>query len=136
MTVAGVISIGSFTVAVSAHAHSDKHQRHNEYKHQNAHKYDQNQHGWRYGKPYDYWSQKHRHRDKHVYKHGFKNGYNHGKKPYYNQYSDYGHRQCHRVYKYKRDHYGDKVRVKGKKCYDEYGNGYIVPGSRRVQHVY
>ena len=146
-SVAGVIGLGSLAITIPVQAHSDGHRDgHKSYKHHdnkhhghNRHheyKHGYKNHGWRYGNLNDYWPRKHRHRDKHAYKYGFKHGHKHGKKPYYNQYSDYGHRDCHRVHKYKRDYYGDKVRVVGTKCYDKHGYGYIVPGSRRSQHVY
>lgn len=39
-------------------------------------------------------------------------------------------RDCHSVYKHQKDEYGSKAKINGTKCYDEYGNGYVVPGSR------
>ena len=39
---------------------------------------------------------------------------------------------CHPVHKWVTDHYGKQTQIGGTKCYDAYGNGHVVPGSRYV----
>lgn len=46
------------------------------------------------------------------------------------------HRDCHPVYKIVYDHYGQPMKIGGTMCYDEYGNGYVVPGSRYLINHY
>lgn len=41
-------------------------------------------------------------------------------------------RRCHPVYKYRLDRWGNEVKVGRTMCYDRWGNGYIVRGSRHV----
>ena len=41
-------------------------------------------------------------------------------------------RSCHPVHKWVTDHYGRQSQIGGTMCYDAYGNGYVVPGSRYV----
>ena len=69
---------------------------------------------------------KKRHARKHRHKHRVKRhrGYGHFGKGYTRH--SYG---CHPVSKVKW-HHGRKARFGGTMCYDAYGNGYVVPGSR------
>ena len=69
---------------------------------------------------------------------GYGHSYGHGGRAYDNSYGykrhSYGrgheYRGCHKVSKYDYDSYGRKVKIGGTMCYDNYGSGYIVPGSR------
>lgn len=61
-------------------------------------------------------------------------GKGHHGNSYYTGYNQYGYgRNCHQVSKKSRWH-GRKARVGATKCYDSYGNGYIVEGSRYLIH--
>jgi len=59
-----------------------------------------------------------RRRRQHRYVHGFS--------------SHSGQGGCHQVQKFIPDGYGGGTNVGGTMCYDHYGNGYVVPGSRFV----
>lgn len=41
-------------------------------------------------------------------------------------------RGCHPVSRYVYNRYGDLVKVRGTMCYDQFGRGYVVPGSRHA----
>ncbi len=49
---------------------------------------------------------------------------------------NYSGRDCRKVHKYRYDSYGSKTRISGTMCYDDYGNQYVVPGSRYVDNDY
>jgi len=51
-------------------------------------------------------------------------------------YRDDGYRSCRTVSKMGYDAYGNAARIGGTMCYDDYGQGYIVPGSRYIMEVY
>ena len=64
-------------------------------------------------------------------------GYNYYRKPRVH----YGHRhsyrpRCHPVHKHIHNDYGHRTKVRGTMCYDRYGKGYVVPGSRHVVKRY
>lgn len=42
----------------------------------------------------------------------------------------YQAKPCHQVYKNSYDEYGDAYRIGGTMCYNQYGEGYVVEGSR------
>lgn len=111
------------------HGHHKSHghyRRHKHYKHRGRYKSGhwyknkRYRHGHKYGHGHHYKSHKSRHG--HGYKHG------HG----YRKAGGYG---CHPVYKYGY-HHGYKAKIGGTMCYDGYGNGYVVPGSRYVVETY
>ena len=78
------------------------------------------------------------------YRHGSSAGRRHHKvyrKNYVPRTGHYaGHQQyrhgasqgCHPVHKWVTDHHGKQTQIGGTKCYDAYGNGHVVPGSRYV----
>lgn len=41
-------------------------------------------------------------------------------------------RGCHPVSRHVYNRFGDPIKLRGTMCYDRYGRGYIVPGSRHV----
>jgi hypothetical protein len=43
---------------------------------------------------------------------------------------------CHPVVGHGRDHFGRQAKFGGTMCYDRFGNGYVVAGSRHVIHYY
>ena len=44
---------------------------------------------------------------------------------------------CHPVSKWVTDHYGNHTKVGGTMCYDHYGQGYVIPGSRYlIKHTW
>ena len=45
-----------------------------------------------------------------------------------------GKYDCHAVSKWGYDNYGQKAKISGTMCYDVYGQGYVVPGSRYIIH--
>ena len=47
----------------------------------------------------------------------------------------YSGRDCRKVHKYRYASYGTKTRISGTMCYDDYGNPYIVPGSRYADNT-
>lgn len=84
---------------------------------------------------------KHRHKYKRRYyggRYGYGTGYkgSYGFGIYYGRpYSDIGgyynnRKSCHPVSKYTYDDYGNRHKIGGTMCYDKYGEGYIVEGSR------
>ncbi len=64
------------------------------------------------------------------------NSYNHRYNPsgYYANYPAHGYshqtRPCHQVFKYTYDEYGNAHKIAGTTCYNNYGEGYVVEGSR------
>ena len=105
-----------------------------------------------YGHKSGYWYKGHRghkgYYGKKRYKgYGHKRGYGHkggyGHKAYYGKkhYGGHGHghghyrKACHPVYKYGY-HNGYRAKIGGTMCYDRYGNGYVVRGSRYVIEYY
>lgn len=69
---------------------------------------------------------------------GYGHGH-HGHKAYYGKKHYGGHggyrKACHPVYKYGY-HRGYRAKIGGTMCYDRYGNGYVVRGSRYVIDYY
>ena len=57
----------------------------------------------------------------------YRRGYGYVKRRNNYQYDD---GSCHRVYKFIYDEYGYRHKIGGTQCYDDYGDGYIVEGSR------
>lgn len=53
----------------------------------------------------------------------------HSSHTYGRDYSNY-RKPCHQVSKIYHDEYGDPHRIAGTMCYDRYGAGYVVDGSR------
>lgn len=51
-------------------------------------------------------------------------------------YADNGYRSCRTVSKMGYDAYGNAARIGGTMCFDGYGQGHIVPGSRYIIEVY
>ncbi len=101
--------------------------------------------GKRYGHPGRYGYRGRHHYPRYGYSgRGYNRGYNRGYRRGYRDgafgghggyKSGYAYRPCQRVYKsgYWR---GRPAQVGGTMCYDEYGNGYIVRGSRYLMHYY
>lgn len=62
-------------------------------------------------------------------------GYKRHYYPSYRRYSSSHYssgKDCHSTYKYSTDEQGEKTKINGTMCYDDYGKAYIVPGSRYV----
>ena len=74
-------------------------------------------HNHRYGRRYPKYKAR-----KHYKRHSSHTAYSH-------DYSNY-RKPCHQVSKIYHDEYGDPHRVAGTMCYDRYGAGYVVEGSR------
>jgi len=51
-----------------------------------------------------------------------------------NSYNNHYQKSCHPVNKAIVDRYGDYKNIGGTMCYDRYGQGYIVSGSRYLKH--
>ena len=99
-------SAGSFSLGYSSGGHSNHHyssRNHHSYDHHNSYGYQQHN--------YSYYQQK-----------------RHSRTSYYGHLSY--KKPCHQVYKTSVDHYGEYNKVGGTMCYDRYGQGYIVSGSR------
>lgn len=92
------------------------------YKHKPYYrKYGYGSYGGYFGKPY----KKHRYKYKrHYYGKGYGLGYQ-GNGRYYGR-----KKFCHPVSKYIYDDYGNRNKIGGTMCYDQYGQGYVVEGSR------
>lgn len=104
------------------HGHHRKGFRHGHSKgHKNFHK-----HGRRYN--HSYW-RKHGHHGVTVY--GWNSG---GYRPAYRNYRLGA--SCHPVIGRGRDHFGRRAKFGGTMCYDHYGRGYVVAGSRYVIRYY
>lgn len=54
----------------------------------------------------------------------------------YSNSHSYSGRDCRKVHKYRYDSFGGKTKISGTMCYDDYGNPYVVPGSRYVDKGY
>lgn len=66
---------------------------------------------------------------------GYGDGYKRHYYPSYRRYSSSRYssgKDCHSTYKYSTDEQGEKTKINGTMCYDDYGKSYIVPGSRYV----
>jgi hypothetical protein len=78
-------------------------------------------------------------RNHYKYNHGYNHRYpkykaqshhqRHSSHTYGHDYSNY-RKPCHQVSKIYHDEYGDPHRISGTMCYDRYGTGYVVEGSR------
>lgn len=66
------------------------------------------------------------------HQHSYNQGYRpSGNYPNYQAHSySYQARPCQQVSKYTRDEYGNAHKIAGTMCYNNYGEGYIVEGSR------
>ena len=72
-----------------------------------------------------YGHRRHGHHRRHHYKRGYAARHSYG--------SHSGHgRHCKPVHKFVPDGYGGGTKIGGTMCYDHYGNGYVVPGSRYI----
>jgi hypothetical protein len=103
------------------------------------------QHGGHHYKQHHY--KRYRYKQHHYKQHhyGYRT-YNHGRrhashKQSYSTHQGYSTDQsygkaCKPVHKYVSDGYGGSTKVGGTMCYDPYGNGYLVPGSRYVIDEY
>lgn len=86
-------------------------------------------------------SNSHGHRRNHAYwrKHGHHGVSVYAWKPFGHR-PAYAHRRiqaaCHPVVGNGRDHFGRRAKFGGTMCYDRFGYGYVVAGSRHVIHYY
>lgn len=123
-----VLSVAAFASPANA---DDRHYRgHGKYDnspYRTAPKYNyKHGHGHRYGTRYGhrYW-RKHGHHG--VVVHAWRPV---GHRPSYH--SRRIHAACHRVVGHGYDHFGRRAKFGGTMCYDRYGKGYVVAGSRYV----
>lgn len=140
-TISKAMAICAFAVALtvsgSAWADGYRHHRHDGgyygsyvvlgygIKHLGHHSYKKRHHSHYDGGKHRHYKKRHarKHRTKRHDRHGH-GGYGYAGKGYAKH--SYG---CHPVSKVKW-HHGRKARFGGTMCYDQYGNGYVVPGSR------
>ena len=120
------------------------------------------EHGYRKGVKHGHkHAKKHRYGHGHKHKHAYKRPYHRGAKHY--GYSGHGfgffygipgphywkpahprpfrgyrkvRARCHPVSRFGHDRYGRRAKLGATKCYDKFGHGYIVRGSRHVIHYY
>ena len=103
-----------------------------------SHNYKRSYYGKNYGRGYkrhynygNHYSYGYRNKP---YRHSYRyNSYrNHYDRPYIKYGGNYYKqaKSCHPVSKYTYDDYGDRHKIGGTMCYDRYGEGYVVEGSR------
>ncbi|MBL1321817.1 MAG: hypothetical protein COA63_012265 [Methylophaga sp.] len=108
-------SAGSLTLGYSSGGH---HNQHHSYGY--GHHYSSKQYNYGYG---------YGHRKSYAYQQYRAPHYQQRKHNNYNNHSTYT-KPCHQVSKMVVDDYGQYQKVGGTMCYDSYGQGYVVSGSR------
>lgn len=147
------LALGATAIATPAVADGN-HNRGHGGKHGGYSSYGKSGHGHHGG-------QKQKHAYKKGYKQGYKNGHrssyrHHRSRAYWRKHGHHGvsvyawkprshrpaytqrriHAACHPVVGNGRDHFGRRAKFGGTMCYDRFGYGYVVAGSRHVIHYY
>lgn len=132
---AGIIALTTLALAVFAapvYADGSRRGGHGDDRHGgHAPRYEQDdRHGYR-----DRHEDRHRHRHRYWRRHGHHGVRVHDWKPFGHRHA-YGHRRihaaCHPVVGHGHDHFGRRAKFGGTMCYDRFGRGYVVAGSRYV----
>ncbi len=114
------------TLSVSAYAST-----YNLYGHGYSTNYSSGRHSNHYNKGYHRYNHGHHYSSRRRHNYGHHNSYGPTHSYYQNKrHNSYRSKPCHKVSKTIVDEYGEYQKIGGTMCYDSYGQGYVVSGSR------